>query len=90
LGAQRETHGAFDRTEAAGDQTNDVVEIGVVIEAADPRLIGGAAMGSGTQAERCDDHSYGHDAPVQTLSLRHCAPLLPSGKRRTAELYPDF
>ena len=35
----------MDRTKVAGDQKDDIVEIGIVVEAGDPRLIWRACVG---------------------------------------------
>jgi hypothetical protein len=76
LWVQRASPVAFGRTEVARDQ-KDVVEIVVVVETGDPRLVWGAAEGRGAQAEYRDDQRGGHDEPVRIRCLRHRLPWHP-------------
>jgi len=47
----------LDRTKVAGDQKDDIVEIGIVVEARDPRLIRRARMGDWRERQDCRDQT---------------------------------
>jgi len=51
--APRTQETGLDPTEVAGDQKDDIVEIGIVVEARDPRLICWAGVGGRREAHDC-------------------------------------
>jgi len=60
----------LDRAEVASDQKDDVVEIGIVVKARDPRLIRRAGVGS--RCERQHDRNQSKtNEPVQRDFPRH-------------------
>jgi len=52
----------LNRTEDTGDEEHDIVEIGVIVETADPRLIRWARVRDGRKRQECDDQTDAHEA----------------------------
>ena len=61
----------MDRAEVAGDQKDDIVEIGVVVEARDPRLIRRAGVGSRCEREEDRNQSKANE-PQSDFPIYHC------------------
>ena len=53
----------MDRTKVAGDQKDDIVEIGIVVETTDPRLVGRARVGGRRERQDCRSEKKTNEAP---------------------------
>ena len=79
----------MDRAEVAGDQKDDIVEIGVVVEARDPRLIRRADVGSRCEREEDRNQSKASE-PVQSDFPNyhcHCHPTAEEGPGRNGRAF---
>jgi len=60
--ASRPHDGGLDRTQVACDQQNDVVEVGIVVEAGEPRLIRRAGMSGRREHQNCRSQKKTNEA----------------------------